>query len=101
VASSIGLMTTTARGAGRTMREGQDIARAEESRDALKKRMQQLEEDFRADADRIGAGPDPATATLERVTLRPTKTNVVVRVVALGWLPYWQREGGGDIRPAF
>ncbi len=101
VASSIGRMTTTARGAGRTMREGQDIARAEESRDALKKRMQQLEEDFRADADRIGAGPDPATATLERVTLRPTKTNVVVRVVALGWLPYWQREGGGDIRPAF
>ncbi len=101
LASSIGRMTTTARGAGRTMREGQDIDRAEESRDALKKRMQQLEDDFRADADRIGAGPDPSAATLDRLTLRPTKANVVVRVVALGWLPYWQREGGGDLRAAF
>ncbi len=101
IASSIGRMTTTARGAGRTMKEGKDIGRAEESLDALKKRMAQLEEDFRADADRIGADADPAKAPLERVTLRPSKTNVVVRVIALGWLPYWQREGGGEVRPAF
>jgi len=101
IASSIGRMTTTARGAGRTMKEGKDIGRAEESLDALKKRMAQLEEDFRADADRIGADADPAKASLERVTLRPSKTNVVVRVIALGWLPYWQREGGGEVRPAF
>jgi len=101
IASSIGRMTTTARGAGRTMKEGKDIGRAEESLDALKKRMAQLEEDFRADADRIGADADPVKAPLERVTLRPSKTNVVVRVIALGWLPYWQREAGGEVRPAF
>ncbi|MCK9357297.1 MAG: type IV secretion system DNA-binding domain-containing protein [Dehalococcoidia bacterium] len=101
IASSIGRMTTTARGAGRTMKEGKDIGRAEESLDALKKRMAQLEEDFRADADRIGADADPTKAPLERLTLRPSKTNVVVRVIALGWLPYWQREGGGEVRPAF
>ena len=99
--SSIGRMTTTARGAGRARKEGQDIERAQESLEALKKRMAQLEADFQADVDRITTASDPAAASLERVTLRPTKQNISVRLAALAWLPYWQKEEGSDVRAAY
>ena len=99
--SSVGRMTTAARGASRTKRETMDVERARESLEALKKQQAVLEADFQSDVDRMVAELDPSHEPLERITLRPVKQNIVVKVVALGWVPYWQRADGLDTRMAF
>ena len=98
---SVGRMTTAARGASRARKEAQDVGRAEESAEVLKRKLAQLEADFKSDADRIGVEFDAGSEPLERVSLRPTKQNILVKVVALGWAPYWQRVDGLDSSPAY
>lgn len=51
--STIGRATTTIRGAGRTMKETQDIGRAKETVEAMEQRLQQLEADFRSETDTL------------------------------------------------
>ena len=98
--SAVGRATTAARGASRTKKETQDVERARESLETLKERLARYDADFQADVERITADLDPEGQPLERITLRPTKQNIVVSLVALGWMPYWQRTDGLDSRPA-
>lgn len=98
--SAVGRATTAARGASRMKKEAQDVDRASESLETLKKRLAGYDADFQSDVDRITAEYDPSSQPLERVTLRPTKTNISVKLVALGWVPYWERDDGRDSRPA-
>jgi hypothetical protein len=98
--SAVGRATTAARGASRTKKESQDVDRAKESLETLKDRLAKYDSDFQADVARITADFDPESQPLELIILRPTKQNITVSVIALGWVPYWQREDGGDSRPA-
>jgi hypothetical protein len=98
--SAVGRATTAARGASRTKKESQDVDRAKESLEALKERLAKYDSDFQADVARITADFDPESQPLERIILRPTKQNITVNVIALGWVPYWQRADGRDSRPA-
>jgi len=43
---------------------------------------------------RAGLRPDPLTETLETVTLRPRKSDISVRLVALTWAPCWMDPQG-------
>jgi len=99
--STVGRATTAARGASRTQQKTQDVDRARESLEGLRKRLAGYEADFQADVDRINLAYDPVNQPLERVTLRPTKANITVKLVTLAWLPYWEREDGRDSRPAY
>ena len=38
---------------------------------------------------------DPQTEQLEKVSLKPTKANIAVKVLTLAWAPYW------DDKPAW
>jgi len=98
--SSMGRATTAARGASRTKKESQDVDRAKETLEALKERLARYDSDFQADVERITEDLDPENQPLERITLRPTKQNITVSAIALGWVPYRQREDGRDSRPA-
>jgi hypothetical protein len=42
----------------------------------------------------------PATETFDTVTVKPKKTNITVRLVALSWAPHWQ-DSEGNVQPAF
>ena len=92
-AGTIGRATTAARGAGRAYKESQDIARAEETVAALRKQMDDLEAQMKAEIADAEARLDPATEPLETVPVRPKKTDVDVRSVVLAWAPHWQRPG--------
>jgi hypothetical protein len=100
-ASTIGRMTTAARGASRAMKEKQDVGRAAESLQALKHKLDILEEDFKADVEQLGDTSAALNEPLERVTLRPYKKDIDVKLVALGWIPRWQSRDGTDVRPAY
>ncbi len=94
-ATTIGKATTAIRGAGRAIKESQDVGQAEENREALQQQLAELEAQFKAETDSLIASIDPLTETLEVLSLKPTKSNIAVKLVALAWVPQWQDAGGG------
>jgi len=98
--STLGRATTAMRGAGRVLKERQDIGRAHENLTALQQQLADLEAEFKAEAEAAAASKDPLNEVLEPVTVRPTKQNVSVRLVALAWAPWW-KIGDGEPTPAW
>jgi len=98
--STIGRATTAARGAGRVLKETQDVGRARETVAAVDEAIAALDAQFKAEADALGARTDPLTEPLETISLKPTRQNITVRLVALAWAPGW-RDAAGAITPAW
>jgi hypothetical protein len=98
--STIGRATTAARGAGRVLKETKDVGRARETVAALDEQIGALDEQFKAEAEAAAAGTDPLTEPLETLSLKPTRQNIAVRLVALAWAPYW-RDRAGAVTPAW
>jgi hypothetical protein len=84
--STLGRATTAARGVSRTMKEGQDVERAQA-------RLQEVEAEIatlNADLEREIAALDPASganAALDVIEIKPKRANVDIRLVALAWQP--------------
>ncbi|HKG61552.1 MAG TPA: hypothetical protein VKB05_17465 [Pyrinomonadaceae bacterium] len=93
--STLGRATTAARGVGRSMKESQDIERAQDNVEAISQKLADLEADFQADTKALERSLDPQTEQLEKVSLKPTKANIAVKVLTLAWAPYW------DDKPAW
>ena len=99
-AANVGRATTAIRGAGRVLKESQDVGFAEENVAALQHQLADLEAQFKAESDALAAASDPLQETLEPVTLKPAKANIAVKMVALAWTPHW-RASNGSMSPAW
>ena len=99
-ATNIGKATTAIRGAGRVIKESKDVSQAEDNATALQQQLTELEGQFKAETEALSAATDPLTEKLERLSLKPTKSNIAVKLVALAWAPYWQ-DGSGTSVPAW
>jgi hypothetical protein len=97
--STIGRATTAVRGVGRSMKESQDVDRAEENVAALTQKLSDLEAEFQAETAALERSLDPQTEQLETVSLKPTKANIAVKLVTLAWAPYWHQDG--EVKPAW
>ncbi|HEY7204823.1 MAG TPA: ATP-binding protein, partial [Methylomirabilota bacterium] len=97
---TIGRATTAARGAGRVLKETQDVGRAKESVEAVDRAIADLDAQFKAEAEALTASTDPLTERLETISLKPTRQNITVRLVALAWAPAW-RDPAGALTPAW
>jgi hypothetical protein len=89
-ATNIGRATTAIRGAGRAIKESKDVGQAEENVSALQQQLAGLEAQFKMETDALAATTDPLNEKLETVSLKPTKANIAVKLVALAWTPHWQ-----------
>jgi len=98
--STIGRATTAVRGVSRTMKQSEDVDRAEDNVAAVTQRLAELEAEFKAEADTIERSFDPQTEQLGTVSLKPTKANINVKLLTLVWAPYWQT-AGGQAKPAW
>jgi hypothetical protein len=92
--TTLGRATTAARGVGRSMKESQDVGRAQESVEAINQMAASLDAEFKAETDALEKSFDAQTEPLETVTLKPTKTNITVKVFSLAWAPYWHDAQG-------
>lgn len=92
--STISRGATAMRGAQRAFQESGDVARAEETVEAVQAQLAALEQEFKDEADKLDASADASTATIETVTLKPKKTNIKVKAVVLAWAPF--SVGNGD-----
>ncbi len=72
---------------GRSSKEKQDVEYAKENLEALKDQRDKLEAEFQADVKALGARIDPLTEKLEAISIKPTKTNVSTKLLALVWDP--------------
>ncbi len=93
-ATTLGRAATAARGVGRSIKEAKDVARAEENIEAIRKQLADLETQFQVETDTLLSKIDPLTEPLETIALRPSKTNIAVRLVAIAWTPYWADQDG-------
>ncbi len=89
-AATLGKAATAARGVGRVAKKESDVGRATENVEALQQQLDDLEAQFHTELDSLASKVDPATIALETKTIKPKKTNISVRTVALAWAPYWQ-----------
>jgi hypothetical protein len=99
-ATNIGRATTAIRGAGRAIKESKDVGQAEENVSALQQQLADLEAQFKTETDVLAAATNPLNKKLETVSLKPTKANIAVKLVALAWTPHWQ-DGKGALTTAW
>ena len=93
-AGTIGKAATTAKSAGRIFKEKDDVNRARESVETHQQTLEDLEAEFKAEMDELAAKTDPAAEELQKISLRPAKKDIVVKLVGLAWLPYWRSQDG-------
>jgi hypothetical protein len=99
-ATNIGRATTAIRSAGRVMKESQDVGAAEENAAALQAQLANLEAQFKSESEALAAATDPLNEKLESISIKPTKSNIAVKLVALAWIPHW-RDAKGVSTPAW
>ncbi|HEU0120100.1 MAG TPA: DUF87 domain-containing protein [Bryobacteraceae bacterium] len=78
-------MGSAARSLGKSSREGQDVARAEENLQAALDQKSQLEQQLQEEIAMLAAQFDTLNERFETVTITPKKTNIQVRLFSLCW----------------
>jgi hypothetical protein len=89
-AGNIGKATTAARGVGRSVKESEDVDRAEQNIAAIKAQLDALEQQLQTEIGEIDADVNKSADELESVPLKPKKSDITVRTVALAWAPHWK-----------
>jgi len=91
---TVGRASTSVKSAGRIMKEKDDVNRAKDTVETRQKTLEDLEAEFKAETDQLAARTDPATEELQKISIRPAKKDIVVKLVGLAWLPFWRSQDG-------
>ncbi|MBL8267136.1 ATP-binding protein [Steroidobacter sp.] len=78
---------SAARSAGRLGKESGDVGRAEENREVIEQRLTDMQSELEAEVARLRNDLDPANVTIEQTSVKPRKTDIDVKTVALVWVP--------------
>ena len=92
--STLGRATTAARGVSRSMKEAGDVTRAQDTVEAVDQQIADLDAELKTETDAIQQANDPQTEELEKVSLKPTKSDIAVKLATLVWAPYWRDANG-------
>ena len=98
--TNVSRMASGARSVGRSLKQGEDVGRAQENIEALRGELQEIEHAFQDELKALEHIYDPLHETLEKLPVRPKKTNITVRTLVLAWMPHW-RTLDGKLVPAW
>ena len=84
--STLGRATTAARGVGRSAKETQDVAKAQERMQAAQAELTSLETELQQEVAAL-EGATPGGVAVETIEIKPKRGGVDVRIVALAWKP--------------
>jgi hypothetical protein len=73
-------------------KQGRDVDAAEDKIESIQQEVATMQQQAEEEISRMSALFDPASVTLSTETLKPTRTDVKVNLVALLWLPYDERD---------
>lgn len=97
---TLGRATTAVRGVGRSMKESEDVGRAQETVVAVGQQLADLNQAFKSETEAINQAFEGQTETLETIVLKPKKADIIVKHLSLAWAPYWQNTQG-DVTPGW
>jgi hypothetical protein len=92
--TTLGRATTAARGVSRSMKEAEDVGRAQETVAAVNQQLADLDAEFKSETAELEQTTDVQSEALETVTLKPTKANIAIKHFSLAWAPFWHDEQG-------
>jgi hypothetical protein len=84
-ATTISKATTAARSISKIGKESSDVNRAAETVEAIQQQVNDLQAQVESQVQEIQAAADPQTETLDKISIKPKKTNIAVQLVALAW----------------
>jgi hypothetical protein len=84
--STLGRATTAARGVGRSAKETQDVAKAQERLQEAQAELAALETELQREVAAL-EGAAPGAISVETIEVKPKRGGVDVRIVALAWKP--------------
>jgi hypothetical protein len=84
-AANAGRLGTAARGAGKVMKEKQDVTRAQETVAAEQQKLAELQTTVEAEAAALAAEAD-TVAAIETIAVRPKKSDITVSSATLVWV---------------
>jgi len=77
-----------------------DTARAQETAEAIKAQLAELDQALQADIAQIESTFGPGSETLQEVLIAPTPAGITQQFFGLVWLPY-RRDDSGKTVPAW
>jgi hypothetical protein len=92
--STISRASSTFRGVGRAMDESKDVARAGDTVEAIQQQITDLQAEFDAETAVLQAKIDPNREVFDTIIVKPNKSDILVQLVSLVWMPYWQDAQG-------
>lgn len=98
--STISRASTAMRSASRTMEESKDVARAGDTVDSIKQQISDLQAQFDNEVSNLSEKFDPLSESLEKLVIKPRKSDILIQLFSLVWTPYWQ-DSQGNITPAW
>jgi hypothetical protein len=98
--STISKASSAFKGVGRAMDESKDVSRAGETVAAIQQQLTDLQAEFDSEAQAVQERTDPTKEVLETIQVKPNKSDILVQLVALVWMPHWQ-DSQGNITPAW
>ncbi len=90
--------SSTARQAGRVAREKDDVRRARDNFDALLQQRTELDDRIAEEVAKIDAAYRPDQLALERLQVRPRKSDISVDQIAIVWIPWFVDPSGNAQR---
>jgi hypothetical protein len=98
--STISRASSTFRGVGRAMNESKDVAQAGDTVAAVQQQLTDLQSEFNSEAAALQAKTDPTTEVFDTIVVKPNKSDILVQLVSLVWMPHWQ-DSQGNTTPAW
>jgi hypothetical protein len=90
----------TTRDIGRSVKKEQEKKSAQENLAGLQEERKNLEAQFQSEIQSLETKNKILSENLEKVLIKPSKTDVSIRLVALVWVPDW-KDAQGKIVPAW
>jgi phage host-nuclease inhibitor protein Gam len=86
-ATNISKASTAVRGMGRAYEQSTDVGRAEETTSSVQVQIDGLNTDLQSEIAALDVTYNPQAEKLDTVTIKPKRTGIQVKLVALTWVP--------------
>ena len=98
--TTISRASSAIRGVSRSIDESKDVARAGDTVASVQKQIADLQNEFDTETASLETRIDPSTESLVTISIKPNKSNILVQLVSLVWMPHWQ-DPQGNTTPAW
>ena len=95
---SAGRFGTAMHSASRVRKESMDVHRAQDTLEATKLGLAELDQRLQEDIERIEATFDPDSETIQEILVKPKSSDMTLEFFGLVWMPY-RRDARGQLAP--